>query len=848
MRLLNLRSATGVVAALFAMLLAATPASSEPIDLAPYARIVADRTHETFLGFWPNEREDAAYTIRDERGDTSWKPARQGRVTLTLDFAPLLPDGFVPDRVEMDWNPPPGGGIQARAFSYCGALANDEVIVAPNDDIVFGAGKVARCVTLTMYDAGPAALVRLRVFARELGVPPASARSVVVTETDGALHLAFTLADSANAPQIVRVHYTDFGDAPTPENLIDEFPARETWDGPLPDFANAEAVIVTLRADGTESRTTRVEIPWRIEPVFAQSGVVEGFYGTPWTHSERRAMMRLLGRAGLGLYIYGPKNDPLHRDEWRTPYPDEDIARFAELHRLGERVGVTFSFGISPGKDMAMEDEAERATLIGKLAPFVDAGFRHFTLLLDDIEFDLAEPVDGALGAKHTDLANWLRLTLSDMAGERVAMLVVPTVYSTNRQESWAGGDDYLDTLFALHPDIGVMWTGTETFSQTLAAADLADVNARVGREVVIWDNEHATDGGDAFVAKVYLRPLTGRAPDLVDAIGGLVANPMILGAADRLIVPSYADNLRDPDGYDTNLARARAAGMEGAHAFDEQLLQFLALAFDGNGGSGVRGVAFPSNGVMEAHVAAFKQAVSAGDPNSTIAAGGDLVAYAASMATAQNRLHHSALDPSLVDDLWYPADRLTHEGYQLLYLLAWYGTHLAGAPDPALLDVSNLFAGLAIGDRYQLSLFVVDLLRFFLIDRLPEATEFVAPAIGAPERAFVEVGATYRYQASSAARVDVYGMPGADVFGGVLSFTPAHAGTYHGIVVARDASGYAFRDIAITATPKSDAVSDPPPFDRGSDDDDDTDDDGQDIAPDLEPDDVDEHDSGCAC
>ncbi len=46
-------------------------------------------------------------------------------------------------------------------------------------------------------------------------------------------------------------------------------------------------------------------------------GVVEGYYGRPWSDEARRDVIRAIGREGMNAFVYGPKNDPYHRDRWR---------------------------------------------------------------------------------------------------------------------------------------------------------------------------------------------------------------------------------------------------------------------------------------------------------------------------------------------------------------------------------------------------------------------------------------------------------------------------------------------------------------------------------------------------
>ena len=54
-------------------------------------------------------------------------------------------------------------------------------------------------------------------------------------------------------------------------------------------------------------------------------GVIEGFYGTPWTHEERLDLIRFCGAHGLNTWVHAPKDDACHRKLWREPYPDDEL-------------------------------------------------------------------------------------------------------------------------------------------------------------------------------------------------------------------------------------------------------------------------------------------------------------------------------------------------------------------------------------------------------------------------------------------------------------------------------------------------------------------------------------------
>lgn len=77
-------------------------------------------------------------------------------------------------------------------------------------------------------------------------------------------------------------------------------------------------------------------------------GIVEGFYGPLWDKLDRLSMIEFMHRIGMNMYIYAPKWDPYHRDNWRSPYPSSYLDMFAELIDEGRRKGVELVYVISP--------------------------------------------------------------------------------------------------------------------------------------------------------------------------------------------------------------------------------------------------------------------------------------------------------------------------------------------------------------------------------------------------------------------------------------------------------------------------------------------------------------------
>ena len=93
-------------------------------------------------------------------------------------------------------------------------------------------------------------------------------------------------------------------------------------------------------------------------------GIIEGFYGPPWSWEERHEVCAALAADGMDTYVYAPKDDRLHRERWREPYPEAELEQFGALVEAGTlRVGV----GISPGLSMELGSSEDRRRLVQKL-------------------------------------------------------------------------------------------------------------------------------------------------------------------------------------------------------------------------------------------------------------------------------------------------------------------------------------------------------------------------------------------------------------------------------------------------------------------------------------------------
>jgi protein O-GlcNAcase / histone acetyltransferase len=256
------------------------------------------------------------------------------------------------------------------------------------------------------------------------------------------------------------------------------------------------------------------------------AGVIEGFYGPPWSEEERMELFAWMAEWGLNNYLYAPKDDLKHRVIWREPYTSSECAQLRRLVEACHQRSIQFIYGIGPGLDLRCSSDADLDALRRRLARMEELGARHFAILFDDIP-DQMNPDDlqrwGSLAAAQAHVANSLFFWLRERHSQ-ARFFFCPTAYCGRMAERELGGKDYLANLgLELSLEIDIFWTGPEIISREITVAHAREVEALLRRKPIIWDNLHANDyDGRRF----YCGPYAGRSPELREAVGGLLSNP----------------------------------------------------------------------------------------------------------------------------------------------------------------------------------------------------------------------------------------------------------------------------------------------------------------------------------
>jgi hypothetical protein len=271
-------------------------------------------------------------------------------------------------------------------------------------------------------------------------------------------------------------------------------------------------------------------------------GYIEGYYGRLFGWDERANLVDRLAAAGRGgprataVYLYAPKEDALHRRDWRDRYPAAWRARFGELARRGARRGVDVVPGMAPGLSFDYLSDRDYRALLAKLRDFQGLGCRTLALLMDDIPAVLPGNCRGAfrtLGQAHADL---LRRLFADLRASdpRARLWFCPTVYTDQFATGPAERDPYLVDLAAGMPkEITVMWTGARIIAKRLDKG-LAPFARLFGGNVVLWDNLYADD---YCPNKIFLGPYAGRTAAVWSLTRGALLNPTGLPATDAFLL-----------------------------------------------------------------------------------------------------------------------------------------------------------------------------------------------------------------------------------------------------------------------------------------------------------------------
>lgn len=256
-------------------------------------------------------------------------------------------------------------------------------------------------------------------------------------------------------------------------------------------------------------------------PSVPQRGLVEGYYGNPYSEANRMGLFKFFGRQKMNVYIYGPKDDVYHKDRWREEYPANLAAKITEYVNAAKANKVDFVWAIHPGNDIQWND-TDRRNIVNKLKAMCKLGVRTFAVFWDDLWND-----DGTHGDEQAELMNYIAQELAAAYPDVKPLIMCPTQYN----RGWANST-YLPALGSLmNSDINIMWTGNSVVDM-INYSDMTWINNQIKRKAYIWLNYPVSD---YCINHLLMGPTWGNDKNIADMLSGFVSNPMEYAEASKL-------------------------------------------------------------------------------------------------------------------------------------------------------------------------------------------------------------------------------------------------------------------------------------------------------------------------
>ncbi|MEW6705556.1 MAG: beta-N-acetylglucosaminidase domain-containing protein [Pseudomonadota bacterium] len=272
-------------------------------------------------------------------------------------------------------------------------------------------------------------------------------------------------------------------------------------------------------------------------------GVIEGYFGRPWGHEDRKQVLTRLRELGYAWFHYAPKADTYLRRRWRELHPATMLAALADLSAHCRGLGLRFGVGLSPYELYRDFSSDARRTFIDKVRSLDAIGIDDLAILFDDTCGEVPE-----LAAREAEIVHTAR---ASTRASRV--LMCPTYYSDDRMLDVVFGErprGYLQDLGRrLDPAIGVYWTGEEICAREFSPGHLAGVAEALGRKPTLWDNYPVNDG-PLMSRHLHLRGFTGRRHTIADHVAGHAINPALQPHLSLIPAATLAASYREGDGY----------------------------------------------------------------------------------------------------------------------------------------------------------------------------------------------------------------------------------------------------------------------------------------------------------
>ena len=301
-------------------------------------------------------------------------------------------------------------------------------------------------------------------------------------------------------------------------------------------------------------------------------GLVEGYYGYPYSVAVKKDLMRFMMRMKMNTYMYGAKSDVYHSQKWEAAYPAMLTAQqvknglltqnmIREIAATSQDTKVNFIWAIHPGNSF-VEDANVVNRIMNKYSRMYDLGVRQFAVFVDDVgvpksEADCKTNADHLTALQAAIDKKWNSQTAKPE--DRVRPLhFVPQVYTL----SWVGEADrkrFYNALAKTPDKITIYITGWGVWSVP-NSSDLDVVRKELQRPAAWWWNYPCNDNADGQVypSDMYYNFFempavdnNAKMPKQLEHGLGIVSNPMQEGEISKTALFSVADYAWNNSAFD---------------------------------------------------------------------------------------------------------------------------------------------------------------------------------------------------------------------------------------------------------------------------------------------------------
>lgn len=278
--------------------------------------------------------------------------------------------------------------------------------------------------------------------------------------------------------------------------------------------------------------------------VRSQLGIIEGFYGKPWSFAKRKASIEFMKAHNYCFYMYAPKADRYFREDWQAAVPSPLLSKLKDFGEQLKMQNIQWAIGLSPFNLHQDFNENAKALLLAKLAQIQELGVNWLAILFDDMRGDFPD-----LAKRQIEICHFVKAH-----SHFDKLLMCPSYYCF---------DPILEKVFGLMPEnylqdlgqgldksIEIFWTGEKVCSKAYSQAHLQLVENLLHRKPFIWDNYPVNDGA-RMSPFLHLSAVTGREFCYQDFVAGLAVNPMNEAFLSQIAMASLNDCLSNAQHYD---------------------------------------------------------------------------------------------------------------------------------------------------------------------------------------------------------------------------------------------------------------------------------------------------------